>query len=232
MWMTNHISKDLSVEQTVEKDKVEAAVSAFRNGEPVLVHDDEERENETDLVFPAYSVSPKDVTRMREDAGGLVCVAIPAEVAEALCLPFYDELLDHPASDDVHLAYDERSSFSVTVNHRDTFTGITDNDRALTISELARIVRIPDLEEFAANFHIPGHVHLLKAAPDLLDDRRGHTELGVALARMADVPPAVVVCEMLEGMNGEAMRKSDTIEYARSQNLVHLDAASIVRAVD
>jgi 3,4-dihydroxy 2-butanone 4-phosphate synthase len=67
---------------------VERAIAAFRAGDPVLIHDAADREGETDVVYPASAVGPVDVARLRNDAGGLVCVAVPAAVADAFGLPF------------------------------------------------------------------------------------------------------------------------------------------------
>jgi 3,4-dihydroxy 2-butanone 4-phosphate synthase len=194
---------------------VDRAVEAFRAGEPVLIHDAADREGETDLVYPADAVTSDAVSRMRNDAGGLVCTALSNDVAAAFDLPFLASAVDHPVAADHDLGYDERSSFSLTVNHRDTYTGITDNDRALTITALASAAADPEGVEFAEAFRSPGHVHLLRAAPDLLVDRRGHTEYAVALALAADRPPAAVVCEMLDDETGEALSPDDARAYGR-----------------
>ena len=212
-------------------DDVADAVEAFRAGRPVLVHDFADREGETDLVYPAGVVTPDDVARMRNDAGGLVCVALSHDVAEAFDLPFLAEVVDHPTGVDHDLAYDERSSFSLTVNHRDTYTGITDQDRALTVSELASAADGTDrlgAEDFAETFRSPGHVHLLRAAPNLLDERKGHTELGLALAAATDRPPAVVVCEMLDDETGQALSPADAREYARRHDFPYVEGADLV----
>ena len=208
--------------------RLDAAIAAFRAGEPVLIHDAADREGETDLVYPAGGVTPEAVARMRNDAGGLVCVALSDGVAEALDLPFVQETIDHPLAADHDLAYDERSSFSLTVNHRDTFTGITDDDRALTITELADAAADPDPEAFAEAFRAPGHVHLLRAAPGLLADRLGHTELGIALADAADLPPAVVVCEMLDDESGGALSPAAARAYGERHGIPYLEGATIV----
>jgi 3,4-dihydroxy 2-butanone 4-phosphate synthase len=209
----------------------QAAIDAFARGEPVLVHDAADREGETDIVYPAGSVTPEAVARLRNDAGGLVCVALSDAVASTLDLPFMQEVLDHPTAADHELAYDERSSFSLTVNHRDTFTGITDDDRSLTIRELAALAAEPDAEVFAESFRSPGHVHLLRAAPDLLADREGHTELGIALAAAADQPPAVVVCEMLDGETGGALSPADARAYAEAHGFPYVEGRAIVSAL-
>jgi 3,4-dihydroxy 2-butanone 4-phosphate synthase len=219
----------MSRSETADGDAaVTRAVEAFARGEPVLVHDAADREGETDIIYPAGAVTPEAVAHLRNDAGGLVCVALSDAVAEALDLPFMQDVLDHPTSADHDLAYDERSSFSLTVNHRDTFTGITDDDRSLTIRELADLAADPDAEAFADQFRSPGHVHLLRAAPGLLEDRMGHTELGIALADAAGQPPAVVVCEMLDDETGEARPPAEARAYAAERGLTYVEGRALI----
>jgi len=223
--------------QSADSAAVDAAIDAFADGQPVLIHDFADREGETDIVYPATAVDSDAVARLRNDAGGLICVALSDAVSNAFGLPFLQELVDHPASADHELAYDERSSFSLTVNHRETFTGITDVDRALTISELgtaaAAVTADADYDEadFAAAFRTPGHVHLLRAAPELLVDREGHTELGIALAAAAGQPPAVVVCEMLDDETGRARSPADAEAYADRHGLVYVEGEALLSAL-
>ncbi|MDH5019103.1 3,4-dihydroxy-2-butanone-4-phosphate synthase [Halobacterium rubrum] len=221
------MSKSSSAATTAGVDR---AVAAFRDGDPVLVHDAADREGEVDLVYPAEPVEPAAVARMRNDAGGLVCVALADDVADAFELPFVSDVLDHPAADHGHLGYDDRSSFSLTVNHRDTYTGITDDDRALTISELGRAAADPDAVDFADEFRAPGHVHVLRAAPSL-SDRQGHTELGVALAREADIAPAVVVCEMLDDETGGALSVADAKAYGEREGIAYVEGSDLLDAL-
>jgi 3,4-dihydroxy 2-butanone 4-phosphate synthase len=231
MWSSKELDSAWSY-RTVEIDSsLESAIESFTYGDPLLIHDATDRENEIDLVYPAYSVTPDDVARMRRDAGGLVCVALATSVAEAFNLSYIDELIDHPASENVELTYDDRSSFSLTVNHRDTHTGITDNDRAKTIAALGEAARKPGAHDFAETFHVPGHVHLLKAAPGHLATRRGHTELSVTLAELADIPPAVVVCEMLDERTGGSLSRTQAESYAANHGFVFLDGAEILAEV-
>jgi 3,4-dihydroxy 2-butanone 4-phosphate synthase len=211
-----------------EQAGVTAAIEAVREGRPVCIHDAADREGETDLVYPAGAVTPEAVARLRNDAGGLVCVAVSDAVADAFDLPFLQEQLHHPAAADHELSYDDRSSFSLPVNHRDTRTGITDEDRALTIDELAAAAADPAETDFASEFRTPGHVHLLRAAPGLLADRRGHTELGVALAEAAGVAPAVVVCEMLDDTTGGALSPAAAADYARRHDIPYVEGADLV----
>ncbi|GGM57278.1 3,4-dihydroxy 2-butanone 4-phosphate synthase [Halarchaeum rubridurum] len=210
---------------------VAAAVAAIERGDPVLVHDAADREGEVDLIYHAADVTPAAVARMRTDAGGLICTALSHDVCEAFELPFLADALDHPAVTDDDLGYDERASFSLTVNHRDTYTGITDDDRSLTITALADAAADPAGTEFAATFRAPGHVHLLRGAPDGLADREGHTELGLALADAAGRPPAVVVCEMLDAETGGARTPADARRYAEEHGFVYVEGRDVLDAL-
>jgi 3,4-dihydroxy 2-butanone 4-phosphate synthase len=211
----------------------------------VLLYDDDDREGETDLVIPAQSVTPADVARMRHDGGGLICVAIHATAAQKLGLPFISDVL-HSVSLNGHrslrtlvekkgdIPYDSRSSFSLWVNHRGTFTGITDNDRALTINKIGETVdRVLNGEkiDFGRDFRSPGHVALLRAASGLLDERRGQTELSVQLALMAGVCPSMVVCEMLDDRTGKALSKQDAKEYSLRYNMPFIEGRNILEAL-
>jgi len=217
--------------------RLDRALAAFRAGDPVLIHDSDDREGETDLVYPAGSVAPADVARMRNDAGGLICVAVADAVADAVGLPFLAERIDHPAAASHDLGYDDRSSFSLPVNHRDTFTGITDDDRARTIAELSLMAAAAESdveygpEEFAAEFRAPGHVHVLRGAPDGLSDRLGHTELGLALAAETGRPPAVVVCEMLDDETGAALSPAAARAYADRHGFPYVEGGELVEAL-
>lgn len=218
---------------------LERAAKALSGGKFVLLHDSDGRENEVDMLLAAEFVCPKHVATLRQDAGGLICVAVHPTIAENFGLPYLTEIygaaspkfgiLAKIKPDDI--PYDERSAFSLAVNHRRTFTGITDTDRALTIQELGRLgARAFDgsvLEEFGRNFRSPGHVPLLRAADGLLDERRGHTELSVALAELAGVTPVVTICEMLDARTNRALTREAATEYAKKHGLVILDGSDV-----
>ena len=209
-------------------DKFRNAVSSFERGEPLLVYDADDREGEVDLIYPAGEVQLEDIVRMRNDAGGLICVAVSDTVATSLELPFLHDELDHPAAiGNEMLEYDDRSAASLTVNHSDTVTGIVDEDRLTTIQALSTVAADPNLSSFAEQFRTPGHVHLLRAAPDLLLDRRGHTECAVALAVAADLPPAAVVCEMLDDESGGALSPEAAKTYAEREGIVYVEIEDI-----
>jgi len=218
------------------------ALEDLRAGKFVLVHDAASRENEVDMVIAAEAVEPKHVAVMRRDAGGLICVTLHPRIADNLGLPHLTEVYEKASPhfgvlslttpDD--LPYGERSAFSLAVNHRRTFTGITDFDRALTIRELgkfgAKALNGSMVEEFGRNFRSPGHVPLLRAAGGLLAERRGHTELVVALAELAGITPVVAICEMLDGQTGRALSLEAASEYASGRGLWCLRGEEIVRA--
>lgn len=226
---------------------LDKALDAIKQGKMILLFDDDNREGETDFVIPALDVKPADIVRMRKDGGGLICVAIQSEAADKLGLPFMSDILRSVSLDGYRslqtvvekigdIPYDShsRSSFSLWVNHRDTFTGIPDNDRALTINKIGEIVRdVLDGKkiDFGSEFRSPGHVALLRAASGLLDERRGQTELSIQLALMAGINPSMVVCEMLDENTGKALSKEDAMQYAKSYNIPFVEGKKVVEAV-
>ncbi|AGK62039.1 3,4-dihydroxy-2-butanone 4-phosphate synthase [Archaeoglobus sulfaticallidus PM70-1] len=218
---------------------IDEALKAFRRGEPVLIYDFDHREGETDIAIPAVNVSHQDVAMMRIDGGGLICVAIHPIAADKLQIPFMHDVLAAAGEKMPYLLslsrndikYDSRSSFAVWVNHRDTFTGITDIDRALTIRRVGEVVDMVMTNgefDFASEFRSPGHVALLRAAVNLTYDRVGQTELSVALAEMAGISPAVAICEMLDAETGKALSKEKAIEYAEERGIPFVEGDEIV----
>lgn len=215
-------------------------MKALGAGEFVLLYDSQSRENEVDMLIAAEFVEPRHIATMRRDAGGLICVALHPTIAKNFGLPYLTEVYGAASSkfdvlakvrpDD--LPYDERSAFSLAVNHRRTFTGITDIDRALTIRELGKLgARALDgsaVEEFGRDFRSPGHVPLLRASDELLSERQGHTELSVALAGLAGITPAVAVCEMLDAQTSRASSREAANEYVKNHGMVLLEGSELV----
>jgi 3,4-dihydroxy 2-butanone 4-phosphate synthase len=225
--------------------RMEEAKDALREGKPILIYDSDDREGETDIVFPAAAVTPEDVFRLRNDGGGLICVAIHPKSAVRLGIPFMADILSVFASCSANEAfgevterigdipYDKKSSFSIWVNHRGTFTGITDNDRALTIRKLGETVEKSlngNGVRFSDDFRSPGHVAVLRAAKDLVFERTGQTELSVAMALMAGITPSMAICEMLDHKTGKARSKEDAIEYGKINNMPFLEGSEIIDA--
>ncbi len=213
--------------------RIEDALTALLNGDPVLVHDADDREDEVDMVVAAQHITPELVARLRNDAGGLICTAIPHDAAERLNLPFFTDITEHPAAEQSERSYGDRSAFSLWVNHTATYTGVTDRDRATTITALAdHVARDTTPQEFANDFTTPGHVAVLRAASGLLDNRRGHTEMSVSLMQEAGLTPAAVVCEMLDDSTGTALSVEDAERYAEEHGYVFLAGAELVEYAD
>lgn len=224
---------------------LEKAIEAVKKGKMILLFDAEDREGETDLVIPALNTTPLDIARMRCDGGGLICVAIYGKAADRLGLPYMSELLKsvslngHSSLRSLvekkgDIPYDSRSSFSLWVNHRKTFTGITDNDRALTITRIGESVkRVLNGEEidFGSEFRSPGHVALLRASSGLLDERRGQTELSIVLALKAGITPSMVVCEMLDAITGKALSKEKAKKYSVLNNMPFIEGKDLLDCV-
>ena len=223
---------------------VEAAVAALRAGEPLLLYDAPGREGETDIGFAARHATPERVRLLRQRGGGLVFIAVAHDAAERLGLPFMDAVLDSAAADFPALSalrahdlpYDSRSSFSLWLNARDTYTGITDRDRARTVAafdELAAAGLEPDAAQLllGEQFRSPGHVPVCVAHPDGLAGRQGHTELMVALAEMAGLPPVTFGCEMLAD-DGGRLPPEAAAAWAEAGGHPFLEGHEIVAAWD
>lgn len=225
-------------------DAVKKALDCLKQGRFVLVYDFDDREMETDMVIASEFVTPATIRTLRKDAGGLICTTVSHEVSEKLQLPFLADVLannysQYPvlkglAPNDI--PYDTKSAFSITINHRRTFTGITDKDRAMTTSEFAKLAKdaLNDGAEqsrarFGKEFRAPGHVHLLNASKDLLVARKGHTELTTALLALSGLVPSATICEMM-GDDGNALGKDKAKEYAKRFDLCFLEGTDIIDA--
>ena len=220
------------------------AISDLRKGKFILIFDDDSRESETDLVIASQYVTPESIKTMRKDGGGLIFLMVSKEIANKLKLPFLSDLyLDinnkYPVLKALvpnDIPYDTKSSFSLYINHRKTFTGITDIDRSLTIRKFAELVKkTENLNDGAATnlfgkeFRSPGHVPICIASEKLLDQRKGHTELVVSMLKMANLIPVGSGCEIM-GDNGKALQKDKAKQYAEKHDLVFLEGKEIIEA--
>jgi len=225
--------------------KISEAVTALQNGQFVLIHDATSRENEIDMVVSAEKIFPHHISVMRKDAGGLVCTAISAEISTKLAIPYMYEILENFGKINNVISsitknsspYGDKPSFSITLNHKNTYTGITDYDRSLTISSLAKTCKDLDMgikddvtiiDEFQNNFVTPGHVHLLIASKGLFRERMGHTEMSIFLTRIANITNIATICEMLDPVNYKALSYEDACKYAKDKNIVMLDSQDLI----
>jgi len=224
--------------QTTYLSQIEEAIAALRDGKFVLVHDDKGREDEIDMVIAAEHVRPQHVATMRNDAGGLLCLAIANEITVKLGLVYMHDIIQSLSNINPIFSkltsgkspYGDKPSFSIAVNHRDTYTGITDVDRALTISKMAEVCKEIDssgIDEFAKNFRAPGHIPILIASRGLLQERMGHTELCIYLTQLARLIPAAAICEMLDSTTHRALPASKAKEYADKSGIPLLEASQL-----
>jgi 3,4-dihydroxy 2-butanone 4-phosphate synthase len=232
-------------------DNVKAAVNAFKNGQPVCLFDSEKREGETDLLFPGQCAVAKTMRQLRLDCGGLLFLAIGHDVGERFSLPFLQDLHTHPALMDDHnvlnhlvtndLRYDARSAFTLSLNHRETYTGITDHDRALTTRRFAELTAEliesntegEDAQKaLGKEFRTPGHIPVCRETEGGLSRRQGHTELAVGLARLAGMTPVVIGAEMLQPDGDHALSVADARTWAQERNIPFLEGAQLIAALD
>ena len=146
---------------------LESALDSLKHGEFVLLFDSAGRENEIDMVVAAEFVTPEHVARMRQYAGGLLCVAIDHNFASSLGLRYMHEILSETLIENKEMImglapYGDHPTFSLSVNHYQTYTGITDKDRSLTIREMANIFNIENKQKkFVSSFKTPGTLQIL-----------------------------------------------------------------------
>ena len=168
------------------------ALTDLQHGKFILVFDNESREGETDFVIASQFVTPDAIKRMRKDGGGLIFLMTSHKVAQKLQLPFLADLFSeiseqYPVLKELtpnDIPYDTKSSFSLYINHRKTFTGITDNDRSLTMKSFAELARTIDtmdtvtaMKHFGNEFRSPGHIPICIASEKLLKERKQLAEL-------------------------------------------------------
>ena len=217
---------------------VKKAIDSLQEGKFILIYDNKNRENEVDMLIPAQHIKPQHISKMRNDAGGLICLAISNEIAENLSLTYMHDLLRYNPNSiflkltEGYTKYGDKPSFSISINHRETYTGITDFDRALTISKMADIckeINNDGKKQFEENFRTPGHVNLLISSKNLLSDRLGHTELSIQLAVIAKLTPAMVICEMLDSISYRALTLEQAKKYAEKNSVIIIYSSEVLK---
>ncbi len=193
-------------------DTVESAVQAIAAGRPVVVVDDEHRENEGDLIFAAQHATPELVNFMVRYTSGYICAPILPDACARLNLaPMYHESQD-PRGTPYRVTCDV--AFGIT-------TGISAADRALTIKWLS------DPRAVASDFTRPGHVVPLEANPGGVLIRQGHTEATMDLVRLAGCRPAGVLCELVND-DGTMKKMDDLRKFAVEHDLRLLSIEDLV----
>ena len=199
----------------VQFDAIADALAAIRNGEMVVVVDDENRENEGDLICAAQFATPQQINFMATEARGLICLAMEGERLDALDLPL---MVDRNTDDN-------QTAFTVSVDagpENGVSTGISAEDRARTIQVAIHPDSRPD------DLRRPGHIFPLRARDGGVLKRAGHTEAAVDLARLAGLYPSGVICE-IQNPDGSMARLPQLVPYAQRHGLRLISIADLIR---
>lgn len=179
-------------------ERVLNAINAFKQGNGVLVLDDEDRENEGDLIFPAETITTEQMAKLIRYGSGIVCLCITDELCQKLDLPPMVE-----SNSSVN-----KTAFTVSIEAaKGVSTGVSAADRVTTIrAAIADGAKPTDL-------HRPGHIFPLRAKEGGVLVRRGHTESSVDLAKLAGYKPAAVICEITND-DGSMARTPEIVAFA------------------
>lgn len=183
--------------------RLAASLDAMREGRPVILMDDLDRENEADLIVAAEKITPTTMAMLIRECSGIVCLCLPDETLRRLDLP--------PMVEQNQSRYG--TAFTVTIEARQgVSTGVSAADRVTTIrTAIADDAKPSDLSR-------PGHVFPLRAQPGGVLTRRGHTEGSVDLAILAGLKPAAVLCELMNP-DGTMTRGADIERFAELHGL-------------
>ncbi|WP_055533696.1 bifunctional 3,4-dihydroxy-2-butanone-4-phosphate synthase/GTP cyclohydrolase II [Streptomyces graminilatus] len=195
-------------------DPIEQAIADIAAGRPVVVVDDEDRENEGDLVIAAEKATPEIVAFMMSECRGLICAPMEGDELDRLRLP---QMVDDNTES-------MKTAFTVSVDAsaaHGVSTGISASDRATTLRLLA------DGKAGADDFVRPGHIFPLRARPGGVLVRNGHTEAAVDLARLAGLRPAGAIVE-IAGEDGRMLRLPELIPFARKHGLTIISIEDLV----
>ena len=193
--------------------RVEMALNALRNGQGVVLVDDEDRENEGDLIFAAETITPPQMAMLIRECSGIVCLCMTDEKLNELDLP--PMVTDNTSKNG--------TAFTVTIEAKvGVTTGVSAADRVTTIkTAIADTCRPEDLSR-------PGHVFPLRAQAGGVLTRRGHTEGTVDLAVLAGFKPAGVLCELTHE-DGTMMRLPALIKFAKQHHMPVLTIEDLVQ---
>lgn len=194
-------------------ERVQEAIEAFKNGEMLIVMDDEDRENEGDLVYAGIFSTPEKVNFLAQEARGLICVSITQELADKLELA---PMVAH--NDSAH-----HTAFTISIDAKEASTGISAYERDMTISLMC------DSSSKPSDFVRPGHIFPLIAKKGGVLVRTGHTEASVDLCTLAGLSPVAVICEIMKE-DGSMARRGDKFlfDFAKKHNLKTLYVSDIV----
>lgn len=190
-------------------------IEDIKSGKPVILVDDEDRENEGDLIVAADYITPQIVNFMAMEARGLICLSLTSEQIERLGLPLMTKEEDNRSPN--------RTAFTVSIEAaKGVSTGISAADRALTIKVASNPSAKPQ------DIIVPGHVFPIRSQRGGVLKRAGHTEASVDLVRMAGLNPAAVICEIMNP-DGTMARMGQLVEFARKHSIKIGTIESLIR---
>ncbi|KAJ0981420.1 hypothetical protein J5N97_009675 [Dioscorea zingiberensis] len=214
-FFTDNDERDLDV-PTEGFSSIQEAIHDIRQGKFVIVVDDEDRENEGDLIMAASLVTPDAMAFIVRYGTGIVCVSMKEEDLDRLQLPL---MVTHKENEEKL-----RTAFTISVDAKEgTTTGVSAKDRSKTVLALASPESKPE------DFNRPGHIFPLKYREGGVLKRAGHTEASVDLAILAGLPPAAVLCEIVDDDDGSMARLPKLREFAKRENLKIISIADLIR---
>lgn len=199
---------------TNQFNTIQEALEDFKSGKPLIVADDEDRENEGDLICSAQFVTPELINFITKECRGLVCLAIADEIAKKLDLSQMVERNSESMQTAFSLSIDAHPKFGVT-------TGVSAYDRAKTIE----VAIAPDA--MPSDLVRPGHMFPCVAKQGGVLKRCGHTEAVVDLAKLSGHRPAGVMCEILSE-NGEMARRDELHVFAKKHNIKFITVSDLI----
>lgn len=195
------------------EQRIEQALEDMRQGKPVLVMDDFDRENEADLIVAAETLNVETMARMIRDGSGIVCLTLTDELANHLELP--------PMVQDNSSQF--KTAFTVTIEAaQGVTTGVSAKDRTTTI-----LAAIKD-GAIASDLNRPGHIFPLRGRDGGVLTRRGHTEGSIDLARLAGLKPSGVLCEVTNP-DGSMASGIQVLSYAQTHHLTLITIEELVQ---
>ena len=195
------------------EQRVLQALEDLRQGKPVLVMDDFDRENEADLIVAAETLNVETMARMIRDGSGIVCLTLTNALADHLALP--------PMVADNSSQF--KTAFTVTIEAAEgVTTGVSAQDRTTTIHAAVKNGAV------ASDLNRPGHVFPLRARDGGVLTRRGHTEASIDLARLAGLKPAGVLCEVTNP-DGSMASGKQVLDYADQHKLTLINIEELVQ---
>jgi len=212
--LNNGTILDINESFKIEFDPISDALAAIRNGECIIVVDDERRENEGDLICAAQFATPQQINFMATEGRGLICLAMQGEKLDSLDLPL---MVDRNTDEN-------QTAFTVSIDagpENNVTTGISAEDRAKTIQVAINPNTKPD------DLRRPGHIFPLRAKKGGVLKRAGHTEAAVDIAAMSGLYPAGVICE-IQNPDGSMSRLPQLKEYAKQWGMKLISIADLI----